>query len=82
MQNTDLPSSDTSSNASEDFIKVLRLMKVGLSKLPCIKYECHIWKIKGLCVIWNAKENKIALGLILQTALYTNVSTNVSHPIE
>lgn len=30
----------------------------------------------------NVKENKIALGLVLQAAIYTNVFPNVSCPIE
>lgn len=50
VQNTDLPYSDTSFNALQDLRRVLRLMKVALSQLPCIKYECRIWKMKGLCM--------------------------------
>lgn len=50
VQNTDLPYSHTSFSALLDLRRVLRLMKVALSKLPCIKYECRIWKIKGLCL--------------------------------
>ena len=42
VQSTDLPYSATSCNASEDFKKAPRLMKVRLSKLPCIKCECDI----------------------------------------
>lgn len=50
VQNTDLPYSDMSFSALQDLRKVPRLMKVALSKLPCIKYECRIWKMKGLCM--------------------------------
>lgn len=50
VQNTDLPYTDTSFSALQDLRRVPRLMKVVLSKLPCIKYECSIWKIKGRCM--------------------------------
>lgn len=43
-----LPYSDMGCSALQDLGRVPRLMKVVLSKLPCIKYEGRIWKIKGL----------------------------------